>query len=604
MKRKREKEKEKDKKKKKTSRPTKSEEPTFAEEAPRQQDASSTLFTDTDLTQKFDWKLKREKLISQGLDPDKVSKEQEKLRQLELRREIEKLKTRRLEREKEKELWEQERARLEREREVAKYDDWETKEEEFHLKQAKLRAEKRMAEGRPKLIDLMYKEVCLEIVQSSGTENEPQAIPIETLLTEPPYKKIEHLSINDLQEVQHDVAMFYDVDTKNTEYWSSLKVIVADLIKKQQREIEKKRGGGFVESSVVHNAVEDDLNAILVDKSYQELITLEGQINEKINSGEAMDEEYWAALLQRLQIFKAMAHLNDIHDKLKQQRLELRKQKSNQSSQQSACNKTTISTSITTNIDSTSNSDKIVTTSSTIDITVSSNNQLVGTTISTADNNTIPTPKPRSSLKNLQIETIVEEEPSVTHISSILSPDSNLSAKKEKRRLLRERLQTNRALTEDEMYKIEEEKGLDEEEEEFNVDFPVQSKRYAWQDKYKPRRPKYFNRVKSGYEWNKYNQTHYDIDNPPPKVVQGYKFNLFYPDLIDKGKAPQYDIDQIEDDPANVILKFHAGPPYEDIAFKIANKPWEYSHKKGFKCVFSNGVLHLWFDFRRFRYRR
>ena len=29
-----------------------------------------------------------------------------------------------------------------------------------------------------------------------------------------------------------------------------------------------------------------------------------------------------------------------------------------------------------------------------------------------------------------------------------------------------------------------------------------------------------------GYEWNKYNQTHYDTDNPPPKVVQGYKFNV------------------------------------------------------------------------------
>ena len=29
-----------------------------------------------------------------------------------------------------------------------------------------------------------------------------------------------------------------------------------------------------------------------------------------------------------------------------------------------------------------------------------------------------------------------------------------------------------------------------------------------------------------GFEWNKYNQTHYDVDNPPPKVVQGYKFNV------------------------------------------------------------------------------
>ncbi len=45
-----------------------------------------------------------------------------------------------------------------------------------------------------------------------------------------------------------------------------------------------------------------------------------------------------------------------------------------------------------------------------------------------------------------------------------------------------------------------------------------------------------------GFEWNKYNQTHYDTDNPPPKVVQGYKFNIFYPDLIDKHKTPEYTV--------------------------------------------------------------
>ena len=32
-------------------------------------------------------------------------------------------------------------------------------------------------------------------------------------------------------------------------------------------------------------------------------------------------------------------------------------------------------------------------------------------------------------------------------------------------------------------------------------------------------RPKFFNSVKQGFEWNKYNQTHYDADNPPPKMV-------------------------------------------------------------------------------------
>jgi len=47
--------------------------------------------------------------------------------------------------------------------------------------------------------------------------------------------------------------------------------------------------------------------------------------------------------------------------------------------------------------------------------------------------------------------------------------------------------------------------------------------------------PKFYNAVKQGFEWNKYNQTHYSADNPPPKMIQGYKFNIFYPDLQSNG---------------------------------------------------------------------
>ena len=88
---------------------------------------------------------------------------------------------------------------------------------------------------------------------------------------------------------------------------------------------------------------------------------------------------------------------------------------------------------------------------------------------------------------------------------------------------------------------------------------------YWWHDKYRPRKPKYFNRVHTGYEWNKYNQTHYDHDNPPPKIVQGYKFNIFYPDLVDKSKAPTYTIEKDGNSTKTCIIRFHAGPPYEDI---------------------------------------
>ena len=80
---------------------------------------------------------------------------------------------------------------------------------------------------------------------------------------------------------------------------------------------------------------------------------------------------------------------------------------------------------------------------------------------------------------------------------------------------------------------------------------------YLWSDKYRPRKPRVFNKVHTvrslppllssltpshlisslslskGYDWNQYNKKHYDTDNPPPKTVQGYKFNVRSPSLVD-----------------------------------------------------------------------
>lgn len=52
------------------------------------------------------------------------------------------------------------------------------------------------------------------------------------------------------------------------------------------------------------------------------------------------------------------------------------------------------------------------------------------------------------------------------------------------------------------------------------------------------------------------------------------------------------------------LLRFHAGPPYEDLAFKIVNREWEFSYKRGFRCQFQNNIFQLWFHFKRYRYRR
>jgi hypothetical protein len=150
------------------------------------------------------------------------------------------------------------------------------------------------------------------------------------------------------------------------------------------------------------------------------------------------------------------------------------------------------------------------------------------------------------------------------------------------------------------LYEREVARGVSENEEIFTAEEDVSTaSRVRWNGKHRPRKPRYFNRVQMGYEWNKYNQTHYDHDNPPPKVVQGYKFNIFYPDLIDKTKAPTYRIEREngrkrgqsfapagEED--TCLIRFIAGPPYEDIAFRIVDKEWDYSAKRerGFRSTF------------------
>jgi hypothetical protein len=137
----------------------------------------------------------------------------------------------------------------------------------------------------------------------------------------------------------------------------------------------------------------------------------------------------------------------------------------------------------------------------------------------------------------------------------------------------------------------------------------VNKRFYHWHDKFRPRKPRYVNKVRTGWDWNKYNQTHYDKDNPPPRTIQGYKFTVFYPDMIDKTATPQYFVeyppgkDRKSSDLA--ILRFHApGGPYEDVAFQILNKEWDTNRKSGFRCVFARGQLDLHFNFKRLFYRR
>ncbi|KAF8702435.1 hypothetical protein HU200_032811 [Digitaria exilis] len=119
------------------------------------------------------------------------------------------------------------------------------------------------------------------------------------------------------------------------------------------------------------------------------------------------------------------------------------------------------------------------------------------------------------------------------------------------------------------------------------------------------RKPKYVARARTGYEWNKYNRAHYDHDHPPPKIVRGYTFVVHYPELAGGARPPPQCTVEEEDGGETCVVRFHAGWPYEDVAFRIVNREWERSQKAGFRCTFDErGVLRLSFHFKRFFYKR
>ncbi|KAI5670687.1 hypothetical protein M9H77_11051 [Catharanthus roseus] len=98
--------------------------------------------------------------------------------------------------------------------------------------------------------------------------------------------------------------------------------------------------------------------------------------------------------------------------------------------------------------------------------------------------------------------------------------------------------------------------------------------------------------------WQHHHHHHHKFWTRKPKYLNRIQLVMF-------GITPSYSIEKDGEEEENTcIIRVHGGPPYEDIAFKIVNNEWEYSKKKGFKCTFERVILHLFFNFKRFRYRR
>ncbi|KIH93228.1 hypothetical protein SPBR_02709 [Sporothrix brasiliensis 5110] len=429
-------------------------------------------------------------------------------------------------------------------------------EDSFVLKQSKSKADIRVRERRAKPIDLLAFNLRFVDEDHDTFDDKDTDADIEYPLPDAVIASADDAA---LDELEADVKSFRTLEKRraNRRYWQAVLV----LVRAARDERRERRHGAQQLQRQASDVVLTDVDKILHTKTLAQLEEMEKKIEAKLRSDETLETDHWEQMLKRLHVWKAKAELAVVNDASRAKRLALRKEAAAARAAAGGG----------ADDDKAGIEEK--------DSDDGEPSTAVTKTTTAASGGDAP-------------------PPGTERFSAVASEDFS---------------QATRAL-----YEREVARGVSENEEIFAAEEVVPTASAPkWSDKYRPRKPRYFNRVQMGYEWNKYNQTHYDHDNPPPKVVQGYKFNIFYPELIDKTKAPTYHITREggrrkgesfapagEED--TCLIRFSAGPPYEDIAFRIVDREWDYSAKRerGFRSVFEKGILQLHFQFKKIYYRK
>ena len=532
-------------------------------------------FGDPNLSQTFVWDLKNKKYLSMGIDPSFLYDEKSILLKIKnCASEIEELKKLRSERESK---------RLTLPKIDKNLEDNKDKDKIFFINQEKLRSEIRIQLGREKPIDFLVNTLYIYEGQNKIPKNF-----YENIIYQKPYKIFENMSIDNLNDLYKDIIFQKSLNESNEKenekiYWDCIFIVCESFIKKEDINLMKN----------------EEIKSVLDNyKTKEELDNLEKEIHENLKNEYKNEEiKFWNDVLKLLSINKSRIILDNMYNEF------LTKYKNNEI----ANNSSSINLNIF-NEENTYNKKKL-------------ENKIIGkkTNNNEKDNNLINQKNKIKQIKEEEEENNKKELNSDEEVDEYLQKISGIIPQKTKE----ENKDTNiikgsnlnikesRFLIEEENFhnNLPDEKNTNidldefgENENIFNETVPL-NLTYDWSEKYTPIKPRYSNRVRVGYEWNKYNQVHYNIDNPPPKIIQGYKFNIFYPSLIDKTKTPTYFLER-GDALDMCIIRFHAGAPYEDIAFKIVNREWDMTEKAAFKNIFDKGILKLYFKFKRYRYKR
>jgi hypothetical protein len=484
---------------------------------------------------------------------------------------------------------------------------WVSQEDSFVLKQAKKKADIRVREGRAKPIDWLA--VILRVIDPDRDLLEDDEDDVQVDVVDPE-GVFEGLSDSQLGELETDITSYLTLETniRNKDYWKTMLIICND----RRQKLKPLGPEGRAVSSV-----SADVDKIMAPKSYEQLEALEGQIKAKLQANKDIDVDYWEQMLRSLLIWKAKAKLKSVYQSVLDSRLEtLRKEQSDDAQGvrvklQSMLSgplrvveggsEEPVSSGHATQLRS---AQPVLHYSQNFDPEPFLKLRAEEKSVEVLDESSLLQRVTAERIRILKLGYVpLRSRPTEKTVSNIVDKTGNsftTNAAPPGTQRFSSLVNEDFSQATKALYEREVARGVSENEEIFTAEETVTTaSKPQWADKYRPRKPKYFNRVQMGYEWNKYNQTHYDHDNPPPKVVQGYKFNIFYPDLIDKSKAPTFHIIREhgrkrgesfapagEED--TCLIRFIAGPPYEDIAFRIVDKEWDYSAKRdrGFRSSF------------------
>ena len=153
-----------------------------------------------------------------GADAKDLGLKAEKRRHEERLREIEKVKQQREQREREKMEKEEEREIIAREEALIEAVELEKREEQFHLDQAKARAEIRLREGRGRPIDLLSRNLHADPRDEGdgpGPRFDHSVRPLEMF---------ENLTLGEMEELRSDLDAYLDLDAEDPEkrrFWAA-----------------------------------------------------------------------------------------------------------------------------------------------------------------------------------------------------------------------------------------------------------------------------------------------------------------------------------------------------------------------------------------------